>query len=109
MLHAPSRPRSRSAFTLIELLGVLAIIAFLIGRPLPAVHEVRRAAARIKCANNLKQISLGLHNYHDAIGSFPAQLHPPATVPACPAANNSFRWGWGTDLLPYVEQSALYA
>lgn len=100
-----SANRRRSAFTLIELLVVIAIISILIGLLMPAVQGAREAARRIQCSNNLKQIGLALHNYHDTHNAF-----PPGYISNVDASGTETGpgWGWPGLILPQMEQAPLF-
>src|SRR5438128_3005209 len=102
--------RRRGAFTLIELLVVIAIIGVLIGLLLPAVQKVREAANRMSCTNNLKQIGLALHNYHDTYAAFAPSYSQWAwaTKPLPRTAVNQSTFRWTVYLLPYIEQANLF-
>lgn len=125
-MSRPAHPRG--GFTLVELLVVIAIIGILIALLLPAVQAAREAARRSQCRNNMKQLGLALHNYHDTYGAFPPSSTGPMRSPgargragAYPAANNRYtdanawttvdhghRYSWITLALPYMEQQGLY-
>jgi prepilin-type processing-associated H-X9-DG protein/prepilin-type N-terminal cleavage/methylation domain-containing protein len=101
-MAALTKFRLRRAFTLLELLVVLGIIGVLVGLTLAAVQRVRESAARLKCQNNVKQLALALHQYHDANGAFPPghrSLKNPDRMPFS---------GWPLSILPFIEQQSLY-
>src|SRR5262249_9698643 len=98
----------RRGFTLIELLVVIAIIAMLIGLLLPAIQKVREAAARMQCANHLKQVGIALHAYHDAKLVFP----PAAAADVAPWKTSGSDQSWGSSwmvfVLPFIEQANIH-
>ena len=111
----PKRTDTSAGFTLVELLVVIAIIGILVALLLPAVQAAREAARRMQCSNNLKQIGLAFHNYHDTYQRLPPgiiqqQADPQFVVggTAQNLVNNTESWAWGAFLLPYLEQNSLF-
>lgn len=96
-MFLPLRKQRRAGFTLVELLVVIAIIGVLVALLLPAVQAAREAARRMKCQNNIKQLSLAMHNYHDTFGQL---------LPGCTKSNGT---SWTALILPFIEQGALHA
>lgn len=102
----------RRGFTLIELLVVIAIIAILIALLVPAVQAVRESASRTQCINHLKQIGIAFHNHHDTHGAFPngglGWWSNRSFTGGIPDSYEKQEWGWGYQILPYVEQDAVW-
>lgn len=95
--------QKKFGFTLVELLVVIAIIGVLVDLLLPAVQQAREAARRMQCTNNLKQLALATHNHHDTYNAMPVSSQNTDFAPA-----GRLRWGWGSLVLPFIEQTALY-
>ncbi|MDR3639544.1 MAG: DUF1559 domain-containing protein [Isosphaeraceae bacterium] len=99
------RSRGKRAFTLIEVLAVIVIVGLVIGLLLPAVQAAREAGRRMQCQNNLRQIGLAIHGYHDVWHSFPPAYLAPDVLPDLELGAG---WAWGALILPYLEQRPVY-
>jgi prepilin-type N-terminal cleavage/methylation domain-containing protein len=99
--------RQRYGFTLIELLVIITISAILLGLLLPAVQKIREAAKRTTCTNNLHQMGLALHHYHDTYGMFPTGGTSQFGTKAA-NINKRTEWSWAFQILPYIEQASVY-
>lgn len=99
----------RRGFTLIELLAVSGMVTLFFAQLLPAIQDAREAARRSKCKNNLKLIGLALHNYHDTFGQLPLGWDGADLDSHKPDALGMNGWGWGTRILPYIDQAPLYS
>jgi prepilin-type N-terminal cleavage/methylation domain-containing protein len=100
--------RSKTGFTLVELLVVIAIIGVLIGLLLPAVQAARESARRSSCSNNMKQLGLALHSYHDANKKLPSLCRKPSASQSGDADYDNSAWGWNALLLPFAEEQSLH-
>jgi prepilin-type N-terminal cleavage/methylation domain-containing protein/prepilin-type processing-associated H-X9-DG protein len=112
MLNRPRSVQPRLGFTLVELLVVIAIIGVLVALLLPAVQAAREAARRMSCQNNVKQLSLGLHNHHDTLNAFPPGAQEgvlPKPMPNPPTTTTISGTSWLVFILPYIEQGSLYS
>ena len=110
-MEVSRRSQAMRGFTLVELLVVIAIIGILIALLLPAVQAAREAARRSQCSNNMKQIGLAIHNYHDSHKKFPPGYmgDPPNNPGGCGQVHHDRPgWGWAAYILPYMEQGSLY-
>lgn len=105
--HLLGRPKN-TGFTLVELLVVIAIIGILIGLLLPAVQQIREAARRSRCANNLRQVGLATQMFHDSFSAFPPARIAPAMFPAPNEDCGGDTPSWFVRILPFVEQNNLY-